>query len=298
MFTYDQRQRYRILKTAANQLVAGFAGGAAGRIRVLDVGGAATDPAGGGYWLPLREIFIGTKAENPGAISNEMPFLVSLDVVDCREPGFVRGSGLRLPFKDGTFDVVAALDVLEHVPAHERGRLTAELARVSADMIVVSCPVKAEIVVKAEGVIAGEIARRLGVCQAQLDEHREYGLPGATEVDNILGGLRPFVSSFGYGSVPSWLIYQAFRSDLLGRRDIPRIVDAIDRYWMGQNQFSEYEPPFYRRFWIASNSNTGNTGTYHLSVLKSGQISDMSPSVLSSYKLNNNNWLGSSASDS
>ncbi len=44
----------------------------------------------------------------------------------------------RLPFVDDTFDLVLAIEVLEHVPGPERG--VAELARVASDRLVLSVP--------------------------------------------------------------------------------------------------------------------------------------------------------------
>jgi hypothetical protein len=269
-FTYDQAQRYGVLRKAA-----------AGRLRILDVGGAAPDPAGGGFWLPLKEEFA---AANPEGRPRDIPYCISLDVVDCREPGFVRGAGHKLPFKDGAFDLVSALDVLEHVPAPNRGAFLAEMARVSSDLVVVSCPVKGTTAEKAEEVVAREVERRLGVRHAQLDEHLERGLPEAEEVGRAIAGLRPFVASFGYGSVPSWLVYQTYRNEFLGRRDTARILEALDRDWAGKDQWAEFEPPFYRRYWVASKKGPVppeiNTGTHHLIVLKSGQLSDVSPYLI------------------
>jgi SAM-dependent methyltransferase len=49
----------------------------------------------------------------------------------CRERGhaaLVRGSATALPFPEGSFDVVLALDVLEHIPDHEAA--AREIARV------------------------------------------------------------------------------------------------------------------------------------------------------------------------
>jgi len=57
-----------------------------------------------------------------------------------RLPGsmLVQGSALGLPFRDGAFELVLALEVLEHLPDPEAG--LAELVRVSRRHVLVSVP--------------------------------------------------------------------------------------------------------------------------------------------------------------
>ena len=46
----------------------------------------------------------------------------------------------KLPFADGEFDVVVALDLLEHLPADLRTVALSELARVTRKRLVAGCP--------------------------------------------------------------------------------------------------------------------------------------------------------------
>jgi SAM-dependent methyltransferase len=92
-------------------------------------------PAGGGR-LRLLDLGCGTGA----TLTRLRPFgratgldLEPLALAFCRERGhreLVRGSATALPFADRTFDVVVALDVLEHVADHEAA--AREIARVLA----------------------------------------------------------------------------------------------------------------------------------------------------------------------
>src|SRR5437660_671917 len=52
----------------------------------------------------------------PKFLGSEFYEVSVLDVVpdDSMIPGYTQGSGLDLPFDDGSFDVVTALDTLEH----------------------------------------------------------------------------------------------------------------------------------------------------------------------------------------
>jgi len=92
-----------------------------GEGRILDIGGFD------GYWA----------ASVDGGIA------YSLDIdTHARFDGvrYIRGNGQALPFSDGTFDVVFALDVIEHVP--DEGRVIAEAVRVlrSGGRLVLTTP--------------------------------------------------------------------------------------------------------------------------------------------------------------
>jgi SAM-dependent methyltransferase len=80
--------------------LARYAGANAGRI--LDIG------CGTGGMLPQYAAF--------GAALGLDPSEEARDACTRRGVPFVRGSGAQLPFKDGSIDVITALDVIEHVP--------------------------------------------------------------------------------------------------------------------------------------------------------------------------------------
>lgn len=102
----------------------------------------------------------------------------------------VQGDARALPFGDASFDVVVAVDVLEHVPAHDRSLVLSELARVAAQRVVVAAPA---------GTAAEDGDRRLAGLLRQappwLDEHLQIGLPDPEELAGPLrahGALRTF----------------------------------------------------------------------------------------------------------
>ena len=240
-WTYDQLQRYAVLRLLVEEL--------GQPLRVLDVGGAAADRVGTGFWLPAAEILAGTGAD-----------VMVADVSDCGLPGFIKASGTDLPFADGSFDVVSAFDVLEHVSKAERAAFLNELGRISSRIVLVSCPTKSPGVEQAEALLNAEILRQYGIEHGMLVEHRTHGLPLEEEIAAALEGAGLTAASFGYGALSTWLAYQAFRSSFLLRMEAPRATEAIDRYWAGQPQAAELSAPFYRRYWIATKTKPAEAG--------------------------------------
>lgn len=210
-------------------------------VRVLDVGGAAADRDGSGFWLPAAEILVGTGAA-----------VTVVDVSDCLLPGFIKASGSKLPFATGSYDVVSAFDVLEHIPGNERAAFVSEISRIASRAVLLSCPTKSPGVEQAEALLYGEIKNHCGLEHGMLAEHKAHGLPLEAEVEAALSGAGLTAVSFGYGALSTWLTYQVFRSSFLARVESARAIESIDWYWAGQPQAAELSSPHYRRFWIAS----------------------------------------------
>lgn len=87
-------------------------------------------------------------------------------------PRPVLGDVRALPFEDGEFDVVLAVDLIQHVPPQDRAGALAELARVTRGRLVVTCPT---------GQLALECDRRLAQKAPSpppwLGEHLTNGFP-------------------------------------------------------------------------------------------------------------------------
>jgi hypothetical protein len=97
----------------------------------------------------------------------------------------VEGDARSLPFCNREFDVVVAVDVLEHIPPEDRQTVLRELARVAARRLIVAGP-------------AGDAARRADafvaahyeVLPGWLEEHQRFGLPTVDELVAPLNGAR------------------------------------------------------------------------------------------------------------
>ncbi|MEI2670590.1 MAG: class I SAM-dependent methyltransferase [Marmoricola sp.] len=116
-FRYEQPDPARFYSALANDAV-GQLGGYLDLdgIRMLDVGG------GPGYF---RDAFTRSGAEY-FALDADVGELAGLGEIG---PGTVIGSGMELPFTDGSFDLVYSSNVLEHVP--DPWRMANEMVRVT-----------------------------------------------------------------------------------------------------------------------------------------------------------------------
>ena len=96
--------------------------------------------------------------------------------------------GGRIPFKTGSFHTVVSMDTLEHVPPANRVDFLYELLRISATRVILGFP-------SHDGTDDGQkfmrsLFQRMGMAPpAWLNEHDEFGLPPAREVEAILSQL-------------------------------------------------------------------------------------------------------------
>jgi SAM-dependent methyltransferase len=237
-WTPDQLQRYAFLREA----VAGLRLGRP--FRLLDVGGAASNRDGSLGWFPALEIFA-----DPDSPKDE---ITVLDRPEFEAEGYIRGDGRALPFPDGAFDVVSALDVLEHVPATDRPVFLREMVRVASRLVVLAGPRADDAVRAAEQSVAGEIRKLYRIEHVQLAEHEANGLISDSETREALEASGAAVASAGFGALASWTEMQGLRSRYLMRRKTPLVLEKLDAYLASRDAAPEFEPPFYRMFWLAS----------------------------------------------
>src|SRR3989304_10101978 len=120
---FDHHERY-----ALTQRIVSYLWPTVGRhpLRVLEVGGHSSALK---YFLPDGSI-VRADIETPGTLTG-LPF---------RFDAYFQASGTKLPFRDASFDLVVALDTLEHVPDEERPTFMNELLRVSARCVILNGP--------------------------------------------------------------------------------------------------------------------------------------------------------------
>lgn len=93
----------------------------------------------------------------------------------------VRYSGVLLPFKDNSFDIVVSCDTLEHISKQGRERFLSEFVRVSRKGVVLCAPLGTLEHIEAEKTVVKSNGLDPQL-KAYLEEHIAYGLPTPEEV--------------------------------------------------------------------------------------------------------------------
>jgi len=230
--TYDQFQRYSVLKLFLDFFYSQR------KALVLDIGGLSPVREGHACFLPIKLIFSGRS--------------LSLDPTPCCLADFIQGEGTRLPFKDKTFDVVSALDVIEHISPQKRDAFIEEMCRVSKDSVLLSAPFKNKEIEDVENLLFCQLKKQYGIEHQQLLEHKKYGLPEIDEISQLLTQHMQTGSSFSYGSLKNWLVLQSIKNSFMLAKSSGKIHAFLDKWFAENSMKQEFEHPPSRHFWIYS----------------------------------------------
>ncbi|HQR08145.1 MAG TPA: methyltransferase domain-containing protein [Gemmatales bacterium] len=159
---------------------------------------------------PLRILEVGSHALNlfPAFLS---PLSIEIVRADL-EPQYAGDVGpyvtiekdQQLPFAKGAFDVVVAMEVLEHIPRESRHQAMKEWSRVSSKGILFTCP-NGEAVIDQERRADADFQARHGRVHPWLEEHERFGRPTADEVQSILKLLNLTCHRFNNSPLSEWL---------------------------------------------------------------------------------------------
>lgn len=127
----------------------------------------------------------------------------SLWVIDI-DRGDILGSGVNLPFKDNSFDLVTCIDVLQYIPAEKREKIINELLRVGEKCVIIALPLDTTDVVRAERECNSFYRSLFGRDNEWLGKTAKCGLPKSEEIDSMLKNHS--VSRFENGYLRRWVI--------------------------------------------------------------------------------------------
>jgi hypothetical protein len=165
---------------------------------------------------------------------------------------YVQALGGRLPFRDASFDAVAAHDTLEHVPAEHRRTFLDDLARVSGRFLLLNGPVHSDEAVAAERRIDQLWREGLGAEEHALDEHLRLGLPRSELVEGWLGERGMPFASIPNGNLGTWTAMMALKSYLQGLPDAELLHGSLDRLFNASLAPGDRRPPCYRVAYVAA----------------------------------------------
>ncbi len=125
--------------------------------RILDVGG----------WIGLLERFL--------------PYRVIS--INPDGSGHLFGDGCALPIADNSVEAVVSIDTLEHLPRENRLLFLRECLRVARYYVVVAAPYGSDDHREYEKQLNDLFLNAYGRPHIYLNEHVQYGLPGAKDLD-------------------------------------------------------------------------------------------------------------------
>jgi SAM-dependent methyltransferase len=166
--------------------------------RLLDVGG--TMGGGAGHLAWSGDFF-------PG---------LGVEVVDARPADYPEHRLLDpqgpLPYADRAFPLVAALDVLEHVPPDAREAWLAELWRVTDRVLLLGNPFATAGVAEADQYLFELIRTRYGYEHAFLAEHLRHGHPDLETTRAFFLARGASVAVLPSGYLPAWTLLQTLNA--------------------------------------------------------------------------------------
>jgi hypothetical protein len=221
---FDQYQRYEMVEELVELIRDGR------RLRILDVGG------------------------HPGFISIVLPEddTFVLDTLPPEGLNYVQGDGARLPFKSNSFDLVASIDTLEHIPPGQRHRFLEEQLRASRDYVLLAAPFEDENVSLAEQIVNEFFIKKLGHPNDSLEEHFENGLPRLSETLSFFdeNGVQHLEVPNGY--LYNWLIMMMALPAAQSLPDSEELVAMLNRFYNRNLYVSDNRKPCYRTVILAS----------------------------------------------
>lgn len=231
---FDQFQRYRLVADLCAPLVAERPG-----LRALEVGGRTG----------LLGAFL------PGAQ------VAAVDVEPSDLAGLILGDGSRLPFQDGSFDLVAACDTLEHVRPERRADFVRECWRVSRGWVVLAGPYDSPEVRGAEESLAAFLEAKLATRHRYLEEHRSLGLPCLEGTRALLADLAEEVVAVGHGHLGRWLPLLSLSMYLEHDPHLRGLARSVYRFYNRHLHAADDAPPVYRQALVARRAGSPRPAT-------------------------------------
>ncbi len=227
---FDLYQRYRLAAQVGSRLARG---------PILDVGGLLGD----------RDGHLATTADFFSELEMDAPVEVrTTDLRHCDHPDHGPAPAWEQPFENASFDLVLALDVLEHLEPERRPDLLSELDRVARSFILIGAPFSTPAVERTEE----ELAQGLLDTRRFLEEHRTLGLPSHALVEDHFGDRPGYeVHRFPSGYLPRWRAMQVLTQHYYQLNDHTSMT-ALNRLYNQTCYVPDLAEPSYRTLFLIS----------------------------------------------
>lgn len=235
----DHYQRYLLTSLAVSQIEQILD---LGKLTILDVGGHSSSLK---LFLPENKVVLSDPLDPPAFTHRkEIPF---------QHSGYVVGLGGQLPFRDESFELVAAHDTLEHVPPESREAFLEDMMRVSSRFLILNGPVANNEVVRAEKRISDFWDRTLHWKEHFLSEHAQHTLPSSELIQAKLSEAGSVFVAIPNGDFHRWFLLMAIRSYLLALAESDSLQVAIDVAYNRLISPMDFGTRTYREAYLVSN---------------------------------------------
>lgn len=231
--SFDQYQRYKNVAEIVESMR-----GTKRKLKILEVG--ANEHRNLEQFLPEDEIKY-LDIELPEELQNH--------------PDYILGDATEMEFSNGSFDVVVALDVYEHIPPSKRNRFISELNRVSSKLFVLTAPFKSEKVSEAEQRVNSIFKTLFNINFRWLDEHFENGLPEEEELEELLNSLGVYFQKISHGSLSIWETMMSIHFFAAQKSELLVYREEIDGFYNKHLYSKDYTSDSYRKIYVGCKDN-------------------------------------------
>ncbi len=210
---------------------------------------------------PIRLLDVGSNVLNlfPEFLQGDVAQVVRCDFlapeaagIDLDDASYVQlEAGQPLPFEDDAFDVVVALDVLEHMPLVDRDRFVADCGRVAGKLVVLTAPrgsVDAD--VEAAEDLANNLYRRyFGKNHEFLREHRAFGLPTAEAIHQSARRAGLDCRSVQNSYLPTWVGMMLLGNRLFAASAPNSLFEEFNTFFNRRYYRDTFARPGYRQIY-------------------------------------------------
>jgi len=186
-----------------------------------------------------------------------------LNILDIRHPGsedprrYVLGDIYFSPFTSGSFDVVIASELYEHIPSERRFDAVSQMLRLSRNYIIVGAPFSSEEIREAEIKVNSYWRDITGQPYIWLQEHLEQALPSENDLESFLTKAGYEFRKLGTNNISNWLMLQLFYSYIYNYDASPDKVQVAHRFYNKYFiELGDFLEPTYRKLYLIGERGT------------------------------------------